>query len=117
MVLDAVLARFVEHSPITVMAQMALSRALAPAWLDALFELHRQRQYTRDLLFSSVVDLMAVVAVGLAAVGACGGAGAQGLAGVPGRAVRQDQQHGAGVGPGAGDWQRSTPGAARARDS
>jgi len=44
MILDAVLARFVEHSPITVMAQMALSRALAPAWLDALFELHRQRQ-------------------------------------------------------------------------
>jgi IS4 transposase len=65
MVLDAVLARFVEQSPITVMAQMALSRALAPAWLDSLFELHRQRQYTRDLLFSSVVDLMAVVAVGL----------------------------------------------------
>jgi IS4 transposase len=65
MVLDAVLARFVEHSPITVMAQMALSRALDPAWLEALFELHRQRQYTRDLLFSSVVDVMAVVAVGL----------------------------------------------------
>lgn len=65
MVLDAVLARFVERSPITVMTQMALSRALAPEWLDALFELHRQRQYTRDLLFSSVVDVMAVVAVGM----------------------------------------------------
>jgi IS4 transposase len=65
MILDAVLARFVEQSPITVMTQLALSRALAPDWLDALFEEHRQRQYTRDLLFSTVVDVMSVVAVGL----------------------------------------------------
>jgi hypothetical protein len=30
-----------------------------------LFEQHRQRQYTRELLFSTVVDLMALVALGL----------------------------------------------------
>jgi len=65
MVLDAVLARFVEQSPITVMAQLALERSLEPGWIDGLFEEHRQRQYTRDLLFSTTVDLMAVVAVGL----------------------------------------------------
>lgn len=47
------------------MTQLALSRALEPEWLDALFELYRQRQYTRDLMFSTVVDVMAVVAVGL----------------------------------------------------
>jgi IS4 transposase len=65
MFLDAVLSRFIEQSPVTVMARLALGRALAPDWIDALFEEHRQRQYTRDLLFSTVVDIMAVVAVGL----------------------------------------------------
>jgi hypothetical protein len=47
------------------LARLVLGRALAPDWIDALFEEHRQRQYTRDLLFSTVVDIMAVVAVGL----------------------------------------------------
>ena len=65
MVLDAVLSRFIEHSPVTVMAQLALGRALGPEWMDALFEEHRQRQYTRELLFSTTVDLMTTVAVGL----------------------------------------------------
>jgi len=65
MILDAVLSRFVEHSPVTVMAQLALGRALEPGWVDALFEEHRQQQYTRELLFSSVVDIMTTVAVGL----------------------------------------------------
>ena len=65
MVLDAVLARFIEQSPITVMAQVALERSLEPGWIDTLFEEHRQRQYTRELLFSTTVDLMSVVALGL----------------------------------------------------
>jgi IS4 transposase len=65
MVLDAVLSRFIDRSPVTVMAHLALLRALDPEWVDALFEQHRQRQYTRELLFSTVVDIMAVVAVGL----------------------------------------------------
>src|SRR5437868_6294498 len=65
MVIDAVLSRFIEKSPVTVMAQIALERALPPAWVDALFEEHRQRQYSRELLFSTVVDLMSTVAVGL----------------------------------------------------
>ena len=65
MVLDSVLSRFVEHSPITVMAQLALDRTLDPGWIDALFEEHRERQYQRELLFSTTVDLMAVVAVGI----------------------------------------------------
>lgn len=47
------------------MAQLALGRALESDWMDALFEEHRQRQYTRELMFSTVVDLMATVAVGL----------------------------------------------------
>ena len=60
-VLDEVFQRFAEQSPITVMARAALEHALAPRALDELFERVSERQYTRTLLFSSVVDLMATV--------------------------------------------------------
>jgi IS4 transposase len=46
------------------MARGALEYALAAGPLDALFERWAQRQYTRDLLFSTVVDLMALVVTG-----------------------------------------------------
>jgi IS4 transposase len=65
MVLDTVLSRFAEQTPVTVMAQLALERVLKPEWIDDIFEAHRQRQYTRELLFSTTVDLMAAVALGL----------------------------------------------------
>lgn len=65
MVMDAVVERFAKKSPITLMARLALQRALEPAWIDALFEQHRQSQYTGELLFSTTVDLMSVVAVGM----------------------------------------------------
>jgi IS4 transposase len=63
--LDAVVERFVKHSPITVMARLALERVLEPSWMDELFEEHRRRQYQRELLFSTVVDIVALVALGL----------------------------------------------------
>ena len=65
MTLSAVIARFEEQAPLTVMARLTIQRALDPAWLDALFENERQRQYKRELLFSAVVDVMAEVALGL----------------------------------------------------
>ena len=65
MTLSAVIARFEEQAPLTVMARLTIQRALDPAWLDALFESERQRQYKRELLFSAVVDVMAEVALGL----------------------------------------------------
>jgi IS4 transposase len=65
MALDTVVERFIEGSPVTVMARLGLERALEPQWLDALFEQHSERQYTRELLFSTTVDLMSLVAVGL----------------------------------------------------
>jgi IS4 transposase len=64
MVMDAIVERFMEHSPVTVMARLALQRALEPAWLDALFEQERQEQYKGNLLFSTAVELMSVVALG-----------------------------------------------------
>jgi hypothetical protein len=60
-VLDEIFERFVQQSPVTVMARAALEHALAPQVIDALFEQTAERQYTRTLLVSSVVDLMAAV--------------------------------------------------------
>ena len=65
MVMNAVIARCAERSPVTVMARLALQRALEPAWVDELFERERGAQYQRELLFSTAVELMSVVAVGL----------------------------------------------------
>ena len=61
MVLDDVFDRFARLSPVAVMARAAVEHALAPEAIDALFERAAQRQYTRTLLFSSVVDLMGSV--------------------------------------------------------
>ncbi len=61
MVLDDIFERFARQSPVTVMARAALEHALSPRAIDALFEQTAQRQYTRTLLFSSVVGLMGAV--------------------------------------------------------
>src|SRR3954471_14376534 len=61
MVLDGIFERFAQQSPVTVMARAALEHALNPQAIDALFESAAQRQYTRKLLFSQVVDLMGTV--------------------------------------------------------
>ena len=44
MIMDAVVERFARQSPVTLMARLALQRALEPAWLDELFEQNRQYQ-------------------------------------------------------------------------
>ena len=61
MYLDAVLNRFVQKSPVTVMTRACLEHALDPDALNALFERHAECQYTKSLLFSSLVDLMGLV--------------------------------------------------------
>ena len=56
--LGAVFERFVEKSPLSVMVRAALERVLGADRLDLWFERTAQKQYTRELLFSSVYDLM-----------------------------------------------------------
>jgi IS4 transposase len=63
--LDEILSRFVKRTPISVMAQLGIERVLEPKSIDALFEDHRGRQYERELLFSTTVDVAALVALGL----------------------------------------------------
>lgn len=65
MVMNAVMERFMERRPVTVMARVALEHALSAERVDTLFEAHRQRQYTRELLFSTVVQMMSLVVLGL----------------------------------------------------
>jgi IS4 transposase len=64
MLLGTVFERFAAKSPISVMVQATLERALTASWLDSLFEAHATGQYTRELLFSTVVDLLAQVVCG-----------------------------------------------------
>lgn len=64
---NEVLRRFAEHTPLTVMAQLGLQQALDAQWIDELFERESQSQYTRELLFSTTVELMSLVALGLRA--------------------------------------------------
>ena len=61
MILSDVFERFADTSPLPVMAQAILENALNPRVVDQLFEDVSERQYTRKLLFSSIVDLMSLV--------------------------------------------------------
>jgi len=65
MVMDEVIARCAKGCPEAVMARLALQHALEPAWIDELFEREKGKQYQRELLFSTTVELMSLVAVGL----------------------------------------------------
>jgi len=63
--LDEIFERFSSKSPITVMAHLGLERVLDPGWLDEVFEEYRERQYERELLFSTVVEVVVLVALGM----------------------------------------------------
>jgi hypothetical protein len=53
--------RFVENSPVTVLVRASLENAFAPQTIDRIFSGAAQQQYEGELLFSSVVDLLALV--------------------------------------------------------
>jgi hypothetical protein len=61
MILGEVFERFVQDSPVSVMTQALLENALPPSTVDSLFETTAERQDTRDLLFSDLVNLMGMV--------------------------------------------------------
>jgi IS4 transposase len=63
--LPSVFQTFIERSPICVMAHAVLENLFQPERLDELFERTAQRQYKRTLLFSSIVELMHSVVLGV----------------------------------------------------
>jgi hypothetical protein len=58
LLLDTIFAPFVKERPICVMARAVLERLLDAQRLDDLFARTAERQYPRELLFSSLVQLM-----------------------------------------------------------
>jgi hypothetical protein len=63
--LSKVFEKYVESSPVAVMTRALMECALEPKALDALFRDHAERQYEKQVLFSSLVDLMAPVVCGM----------------------------------------------------
>src|SRR3954454_22107683 len=61
MILGDVFERFAQDSPLSVMARGVMENALNPTLVDRLFEDVADKQYTKRLLFSSIVDLMSLV--------------------------------------------------------
>jgi hypothetical protein len=62
MVLREVVERFEKQAPACVMVRALLENVFAADRLDALFERVAERQSNKDLMFSTVVDLMGLVA-------------------------------------------------------
>jgi len=56
--------QFIKDSPISVMARAAMERVLNPKQLDKWFDLTAKEQHTKELLFSSVFDVMSQVVCG-----------------------------------------------------
>lgn len=62
--LSPVFDRFAQKSPLTVIARAMMERALHPDKLDQWFDATAKMQYTKDLLFSTVFDIMSQVVCG-----------------------------------------------------
>lgn len=61
MILSKAFEKFVEGSPVCVMVRGTLEYALPESFVNDIFEQTALKQYTRDLLFSDVVDVMGSV--------------------------------------------------------
>ena len=62
--LNPIFEKFVEKSPISVTARAIMEHVLNPVQLDQWFEKTAKAQYTKDLFFSSVFDIMSQVVSG-----------------------------------------------------
>ena len=56
---------FIEKRPVCVMARAVMENILNPERIDELFERTAEVQYTRELLFSTMADLMSQVVLGV----------------------------------------------------
>lgn len=63
--LASIFESFVQESPSSVMMRGLMERVFRAEWIDELFERHATLQYTRELLFSEVVNLLSLVVCGI----------------------------------------------------
>src|SRR5215471_12808153 len=61
MLLGPLFERYINASPLSVMARATIEHALSAQALNDLFERTAERGYTRELLFSTTVDVMSLV--------------------------------------------------------
>ena len=66
MLFGGVFECFLKESPLSVMSRATIEHALSASALDDLFDRTAVRGYTKELLFSTVVDLMSLVVGGKA---------------------------------------------------
>jgi hypothetical protein len=66
MIFGPVFDQFVNQSPLSVMSRATIEHTFSASALDALFGRTAERGYTRELLFSTTVDLMSLVVCGKA---------------------------------------------------
>ena len=65
MIIDALFQRFIEKAPLPVMVRALLERTFHPGRLDAWFDQTADAPYTRELLFSTLFELMSQVVCGV----------------------------------------------------
>ncbi|HEY9619820.1 MAG TPA: IS4 family transposase [Crinalium sp.] len=63
--LSSIFDAFVKESPVSVMMRGVMEYVLRPQRINEIFESHAKAQYTRELLFSSLVDLLSLVVCGI----------------------------------------------------
>lgn len=63
--LASIFDAFIEQSPISVMMRGLMEHVFQAERLDALFETNAKVQYTQELLFSEVVNLLSLVVCGV----------------------------------------------------
>ncbi|MCY7393508.1 MAG: hypothetical protein LH647_19045 [Leptolyngbyaceae cyanobacterium CAN_BIN12] len=63
--LSSIFDAFVKESPISIMMRGLMESVFRPQRLEEIFESHSKLQYTRKLLFSSLVDLLSLGVCGI----------------------------------------------------
>jgi len=63
--LSRIFERFIQESPVSVMMRGLMEYIFKAEQMDAIFTAHAQVQYQRELLFSSVVEVMSLVVCGI----------------------------------------------------
>jgi hypothetical protein len=61
---DTILARFERRAPLSAMMREAMAHALSPEIVDQVFEQHRQRPYSRELLLLPICSRFVFVGRG-----------------------------------------------------
>ncbi|MEJ2417028.1 MAG: hypothetical protein P8Y45_08865 [Exilibacterium sp.] len=59
--MNEIFERFAKNCPIPVALRATLEKLFAPEKLDDWFKLNADKQYTKELLFSTIFDLMSLV--------------------------------------------------------